>query len=126
MVYRTTDENGDMMPITAQSQMLTGVDAVMAAVVSRLRLLYGEWWEDESLGFRVPEFLFNGVRQKNGRDMLASYITSYIMETEDVTSVRGVTAEMIDRKLQYACTVITAYGSAEGSVDQDVLLRAVS
>ena len=126
MVYRTLDEDGDMMPITAQSQMLIGVDAVMAAVVSRIRLLYGEWWENKELGFRVPEFLFNGVRQATGRDLLASYITSYIVDTEGVTSVQDVTTEMIDRKLKYICKVVTEYGEKEGSVDQDVLLRAVS
>lgn len=126
VVYRTLDDNGDMIPIATQAQMLTGVEAVMAAVVSRLRLLAGEWWEDESLGFQVPEFLFQGVRQANGRDMLASYITAYILETEGVESVQDVSTEMDGTKMIYHCTVVTEYGTSEGRVDQDVLLRAIS
>lgn len=126
MRYRTLTDTGDMTPITAPSQLLTGVDAVMAAVHSRLRLLTGEWWEDPALGFRVPAYLFDGLRQTAGPALLSSYITAYIMETPGVTAVRDVQAGREGRAFRYSATVVTAYGESEGSVTEDVLLRAVS
>lgn len=125
MRYRPLDNTGDMMPVTSQAQMLTGVDAVMAAVGSRLRLLRGEWWEEPSLGFRVPEFLYTGTRLPAGPDMLAGYITAYIADTENVSAVVDVSAEMTNRVLRYHCRIETPFGAREGSVDQDVLLRAL-
>lgn len=125
MVYRPVDNNGDMMPVTSADQMLTGVDAVMGAVHSRLRLLLGEWWEDPALGFRVPDFLFTGSRLPAGPEMLAGYISSYIGQTENVTAVTDVSAVLENRVLSYYCRIETPFGDMEGSVDQDVLLRAV-
>lgn len=114
------------MPVTRQSQMLTGVDAVMAAVNSRLRLLLSEWWENQELGFRVPDFLFTGTRLPAGPEMLAGYISAYIGETENVTAVTDVSARLENRVLTYYCRIETPFGEMEGSVSQDVLLRAVS
>lgn len=126
MLYRPVDSSGDMMPVTSKSQMLNGVDAVLAAVGSRLRLLRGEWWERPDLGFRVPEFLFNGTRLPAGPEMLAGYISAYIGETENVSAVVDVSAELRNRTLTYRCRIETPFGAKEGSVNQDVLLRALS
>lgn len=125
MRYRPVADNGDMRPVARDAEILTGVEAVMGAVNSRLRLLRGEWWEDDTLGFRVPEFLFDGARLPSGPDMLASYITEYIGETENVTAVLDVVVEMIMRKLRYSCTVQTPFGAQEEEVVGDVLLRAI-
>lgn len=126
MQYRPKDSSGDMQPVISSSEMLTGVDAVMAAVDSRLRLLHGEWWEDESLGFKVPEFLFDGVRMPAGEQMLSGYITAYIAQTPEVMSVTDVQTKTEQRKLYYHCLALTPYGPAEGEVTQSVLLRAIS
>lgn len=125
MVYRTVDEDGDMMPIRANSDMLSGSEAVAAAVNSRLRLLTGEWWEDEDLGFAVPDILFNGLRREQGQDLLAGYITAYIEETEGVRAVTSVHTEVSGRAMHYTCTLVTDFGEIEEEVGADVLLRTV-
>lgn len=38
MRYRPVDNNGDMMPVGRTEDMLSGVDAVAAAINSRLHL----------------------------------------------------------------------------------------
>lgn len=115
-----------MVPIRTNTEMLNGVDAVMAAVNSRLRLLTGEWWENESLGFAVPDFLIRGVRTANGSELLSSYITAYIAATPGVQRVANVTSYTQNRRFFYHCTVVTDYGESEEEVSQDVILRAIS
>ncbi len=126
MLCRPIDEDGDMTPVGASSQMLSGVQAVSEAVKSRLHLLLGEWWEDTSLGFVVPKLIFDGVRSEEGRTLLANYITAYIADTEGVTAVKDVSTKLEGRAMSYSCTVVTEYGEVEGSVSSDALYIAVS
>lgn len=126
MLYRPTDTQGDMLPVSRREQMLTGQQAVLAAVLSRLRLLRGEWWEDDSLGFEVPDFLRRGVRTPQGPTLLTNYITAYIAQTPGVVSVIHAEGAYHSRCLNYRCTIVTDDGAIEGSVNQDVLLPALS
>lgn len=125
MRYRPIDENGDMMPVNTMDDMKDGASAVLLAVHSRMRLLQGEWWEDRSLGFRIPQILFDGTRMPYGVASLANYITSYIAQTEGVTAVTEVLAYMEDRVMHYSCAILTGDGQIEGRIEQDVLLRAI-
>ena len=55
MIVRPVDENGDMMPVIKSSQMLSGAEAFAQIVEQRLHFYYGEWWENPTLGIRIPE-----------------------------------------------------------------------
>lgn len=124
MKYRTVDANGDMMPIQTSEQLSDGAEAVALAVDARLAMLYGEWWEDRSLGFRVPRFLARTVRTHKA-GMLARYISKYISRTEGVTGIVGTRAVMNDRELAFRCTILTRNGKIEQEVSEDGILRAV-
>lgn len=124
MKYRTVDANGDMMPIQSADQMSEGAEAVALAVDSRLAMYYGEWWEDETLGFRIPRFLIDGVREFQ-IPMLEKYISKYISSTEGVTGVVGIVTEYEGRKFTYYCKILTRNGSTELGVASDGILRAI-
>ena len=113
-----------MMPIQSANQMSEGADAVALAVDSRLAMLYGEWWEDEELGFRVPQFLIGTVREHE-TPMLERYISRYISETPGVTGVSGVVTSYDDHRFTYNCRILTRNGSTELEVASDGILRAV-
>ena len=126
MLCRLLDADDDMRPVGNQNQMLSGKEAVLKAVKSRLHLLLGEWWEDESLGFVVPRLIYEGIRSEEGRTMLVNYITAYIAQTPGVVAVQDVSGTVEGRALAYTCTIITEYGEIEGSVSSDALYVAVS
>ena len=127
MRYRPFDETGDMIPIQTASQMLEDSDAVAAAVKSRVELGIGEWWEDETLGFEVPEFLFEGIRGDDGCAMLVNYIVAYIVKTEGVASLANYSYRRNRRNLTASIAVTTIYGDEiEGSVDLNELQAALS
>lgn len=126
MLCRPLDADDDMRPVGNQKQMLSGMEAVLKAVKSRLHLLLGEWWEDESLGFVVPRLIYEGIRTEEGRTMLVNYITAYVAQTPGVVAVQDVSGTVEGRALAYTCTIITEYGEIEGSVSSDALYVAVS
>ena len=126
MLCRPLDADDDMRPVGNKNQMLSGKEAVLKAVKSRLHLLLGEWWENENLGFVVPSLIYEGIRTEEGRTMLVNYITAYIAQTPGVVAVRDVAGAVEGRALAYTCTIITEYGEIEGSVSSDALYVAVS
>ena len=127
MRCRPVDENGDMMPVRDSSQMLYGSDAVAAAVDSRLDLVIGDWWEDRSLGFEVPQFLIDGLRASDSNaEMLLNYISAYIMQTQGVLMIDYADYSLVKRHFAADISVKTVYGQVIGrSVGMNELLRAI-
>lgn len=125
MIVRPVDENGDMMPIAYSEQMTTDSKAVAQVVRQRLLLYFGEWWEDETAGFRVPAFLADGARASNTQ-MLLKYISGYIANTEGVDSVSSSSVELDGRKMTYKCIVHTGTESEFVEVTLDGVLSSVS
>ena len=106
MIIRPVDAQGDMMPISKADQMITGARAVAQAVKARLGLNYGEWWEDEEIGFQIPDFLAETYKT-NQVDVLAKYIVGYISETKEVSSVSGVNVWTEGRTMYFSATINT-------------------
>ena len=106
MIVRPIDENGDMMPIAYASQMLEGGEAVAQVARQRLELYYGEWWEDETAGFRIPEFLASGVRKEN-LELMEKYISSYVKRTEGVDNISDTSVTYLNREMTYSGVIHT-------------------
>ena len=123
MIVRPVDENGDMIPISRSSQMISGAKAVAQIAKQRLTLYFGEWWENESAGFRLPQFLTDGVRRENA-EMLVKYISSYLAGTSGVTGVDGAALEFDGRKMIYGCVLHVGGESEELEVELDGVLSA--
>lgn len=121
MIVRPTDQNGDMIPIAYASQMLTKAEAVAQVVKQRLLFYFGEWWEDESAGFRLPQFLADGIRRENW-EMLAKYVSSYVAGTEGVAGVSGTSVTLDGRKMVYSCVIHVGEETETVEVELDGVL----
>jgi len=127
MRYRPVSENGDMRPVYNQEQMLTGTDAVAAAVKSRLELHRGDWWEDETLGLAIPEFLASGIRTEYGCETLLHYLAAYVLKTEGVESLKSSSYVLKNRVLTANIAVQSEFGgTVERRVDLNELLASLS
>ena len=121
MKVRPVNEEGDMIPVQYESQMVKDASAVAQVVKERLSFYRGEWWEDRTIGIRLPEFLADNVRRSDV-DILGKYITSYVAETEGVTGVGSVSVSYEKRVLYYRCVIQTDFGSEVVEVDLNGLL----
>ena len=113
MILRPVDENGDMLPALSSASLLSGTDAAAELIRDRLALYAGDWWENPALGNEVLQMLQDFRPTEADAQAMAAYLYSYIRETPGVTDVRNAVWSLVDRQLQYSCTVETRDGSAE-------------
>ena len=111
MILRPVDSSGDILPVLSSAALLRGTPAVARQVKDRLELLAGEWWENPAWGNAVVDMLQESRFTEADRQVLASYITSYIRETPGAQDVDDVTFSVGDgRQFSFSCTVVTDNG----------------
>lgn len=121
MRVRPLGDDGDIVPVYSLDQMLEGKKAVPQIIDLRLHFNHGEWWEDEDLGFRIPDFLIANVR-RGDLDLLSKYISSYIKDTRGVSAVTNIAASYNNHAMTFACTVLTNDGNTTVEVTLDGIL----
>jgi len=109
MHVRPLDSNGDITPVYDLSQLISGSEAISQVINLRLHFLYGEWWEDEEMGFRIPDFLVANARRRDV-ELLAKYVSAYISETQEVRAVTGIVTGIRDHTMTFRCSVLTTEG----------------
>ena len=114
MILRPVDSSGDILPVLSSAELLRDAPAVARLVRDRLDLLSGEWWENPARGNAILDMLRESRFTEADRQVLASYITSYIRETPGVQDVDDVTFSVENgRQFTYSCIVVTGSGSEE-------------
>lgn len=108
MRVRAMDANGDMTWGSSQQDFLVNSPAAVGQLVlTRLKLLQGEWFLDKTAG--VP-----WSTQILGRNTGSTYdqaIKACILGTQGVTSIVAYASSLgPDRKLTVTATIDTAYG----------------
>ena len=124
MIYtlRPVDDDGDIRPVYAASELISGAEAVVVYIRQRMKLYAGEWWENSEEGNRILDMLQAGRLSEADAPSVSSYLSSYIMETPGVVSLEDVRVNAEGRGLSYSCTVITEYGAAYLEISQGDLL----
>ena len=112
MILRPVDASGDILPVLSSSALLRGAPAVARLVQDRLELLTGDWWENTAWGNSIIDLMKDSRFTEADTQALASYLTSYIRQTNGVQDVRDVVFSAEGRAFSYSCTVETDTGEA--------------
>ncbi|MCM2483367.1 hypothetical protein ACVCIC_04875 [Burkholderia glumae] len=110
MRYRKLDANDDyVFGGSANDFLVNSPDAAAQAVLTRLRLLQGEWFLDITDGMPWATAVFG----KNMQGTADAAIRSCILGTTGVTEITayGSAIDSSTRKLTVTATVNTLYGS---------------
>ena len=112
MKYRKLDENGDST--FGSGVFHTGREAVAQAILTRLRLLYGEWWENTADGLPLFERILGVYGGEEARGAVDLIISERIQGTQDVTAVISYESNFDPETRHYSayCIVDTAFGEA--------------
>lgn len=109
MRYRALDAAGDMTFGAGSTNFLVNTpDAVAQAVMTRLRLLTGEWFLDTREGTPYASQIL-------GRNTEATYdqaIRERILDTEGVDELVSYSSSLVGRRLSVEATIDTVYGQA--------------
>jgi hypothetical protein len=112
MKYRALDENGDYT--FGRRIFHTGREAVAQAIVTRLYLLYGEWWENLEDGLPLFEEILGAYGGNQARQIVDIVIGDRIRGTTDVTELLDYSSTFNTQTRMYeaTCSVNTLYGIA--------------
>jgi hypothetical protein len=112
MIYRKLDQSGDYSFGAGLQNFYQGAQAVGQAILTNLKLLQGEWWENTSIG--LP--LFQSILGKPGvtKDSIDMIVRSQILSTQDVSSIQSFSSAYNPQTRQYSisnCVVNTTSGA---------------
>ena len=97
-------------PIFADGTSLIGVAAVAQAILTRLKLLFGEWWADLSIGLPVFQIMLGQLASAKGLAAMSAAIQQNIEGAPYVTGVTNVKVSFVSGQLQYSATATTVFG----------------
>lgn len=87
MRYRRLDSNDDYTFGQNTQDFVSDVDAVKQAVFTRLKLLYGEWWESTEDGFPFFEQVAGKPGSFGSLQAVDLVIRDRIINTENVVQI---------------------------------------
>lgn len=104
--------------IFSSQAALTNLNAVAQAILTRLLLFQGEWWENLNLGLPMWQSILGAPGSPKGQAAINLLITEQIKGTPYVSSVQNptVTYTPATRALAYSATALTAFGPVPISV----------
>ena len=81
MIYRAEDKNSDYILGQGNSEWLSGSEAVAQAIVTSLKLLLGEWWEDVNNGLPLWQSILGQPGSEVNKLSVDNIIRERILET---------------------------------------------
>ena len=125
MKYRTLDNTGDST--FGSLIFLHEKEAVAQAILTRLKLLHGEWWEETSDGLPLFESILGVYGGEEARNAIDLIISERIQGTKNVTEVVTYESSFNSKTRQYSanCTVNTTFGELVFSISNNLAILEV-
>lgn len=105
MQYRAIDQHGDYVLGNNQNDYLTGTNAVGQAVATKLRMIYGEWFEDVAIGLPYFRSMLGQVNSDQIKRALTMAVTQALQDLSEVQTVNGITIDYDNSKRTLKMTV---------------------
>ena len=110
---RALGPNNDALKGSGQNNFLYDIDAVAQIIVTRLRLLQGEWWENLNLGFPLFQNVLGVSGATNNVKAIELLIQQCILQTPYVNRITNANLlyTPATRSFAYSANVITQFGT---------------
>lgn len=111
MLNRRLDENWDYCFGRGRQNYISGLDAVVQAIKTRLQLLKEEWWEDQNDGLPLWQEILASSGSEDHRAAVDIIIRDRISGTTGVLAVTEFESQYQNRQYIFEATVESIYGS---------------
>ena len=111
ILYIRLDENYEPDFASSKPGLITDINAVSQAILTRLRLLQGEWWENQIDGLPLWQQIL-GKGTGHNQEKVNLLIQERILGTPYVTDVFGLQSSYNadTRAFNFSCGVETQFG----------------
>lgn len=120
--YLQLDPQND--PVFDSTANLTDVYAVNQAILTRLRLLLGEWWEDTNIGLPLFQLILGQLGSKQGLAAMTLAVQQNIEGAPFVTGVSNINVAFKEGALSITAKAYTQFGPV--AIDTAPALNAAS
>jgi hypothetical protein len=97
-------------PVFDPSNSLIDAQAVQQAILTRLRLFLGEWWENMNLGLPVFQSILGQLGSARFQAATNLAIQQQIEGVPYVASVTSISSSFDDGRFSFSATVQTSFG----------------
>jgi len=113
IMVQKIDANNDPIEGSNGPVFLSDLDAVAQIIYTTLRLLYGEWWEDLTIGFPLFQKLIGSSGSSNNQQAVMLLIQQTILSCPYVTQIVDFSFKhnTVTLNSTFAATVNTSFGS---------------
>lgn len=113
MIYRRLDSNGDYIIGGGVNEFLSGVEAVAQAIITRIKLLKEEWWENLDEGTPLWQSILGQVAGDKAKKTIDTILLKRIQNTKGVNSLESYdsTFDPQTRNYSFSAVVNTDYGT---------------
>ncbi len=108
LAYLALDANND--PDFNPANSLVGNAAVAQDILTRLRLWYGEWWENLALGLPALQLILGQGASQNAQNTMSLAIQAQIQQAPYVQKILDVQVTFASGRFSFTCQVQTAFG----------------
>ena len=115
LIYRKLDENGDYLFGHGFEDFVTGLEAMVQVIRTRLKANYDEWWEGDDTALPWMDEIIGG--KTLNKDEIDLMVIERLMDTVGVIRVLDITSSLVDRNYHFSCRVETVYGETTAEVD---------
>lgn len=113
ITYRKLDSNGDPIQGQGTANFLSDLDAVAQAISTRLKLLQGEWWENQNAGTPIFQSMLGVSGSGKHPEAVALLLKQRILGTPFVVGVNSIATSYDGntRAFAFSCQVDTQFGT---------------
>lgn len=118
MIYRRLDNNGDYILGTGSNNFYSGNQAVAQAVITWLKLLRAEWWEDVNNGLPLWQSILGQPGSEINRHSVDNIIQERIRDLKlgDKPLIAVINNyesdwDNVNRSYKFTCTLTTIYST---------------
>lgn len=114
MIYRRLSNTGDYLIGSGSDEFLSGVEAVTQAIITRIKLLRDEWWENLLEGTPLWQQILGHKSGDEAVRTINNILSDRILSTQGVTSLESYSGEFDPqtRKYKFTAVVNTIYGTS--------------
>lgn len=116
MKYRKLDENGDYVFGLNEQGFYSDTEAVAQAILTKIKLLSGEWWEDVNEGTPMFQQVLGAKMTENSKNAIDLILRDRILSVPNVETITAFQSKIDARTRKYVmeCNVSTSFGEIEG------------
>lgn len=111
MKYRKLTSDYDYKFGENSNNFLTEKEAIAQAIMTKLYLFYGEWWEQIDDGNLLIRDVLGQINSSVLRQTASSIISETILKVQGVISIEDILVEYENRSFKINAKVNTEYGS---------------